>query len=231
MLLNWIDGSCSWRCKSGSWGGTARQSGPCQPIKQAFPTSSLSRGEHDVSRLPLLPFCPPIPRFTCLRTAAGVSTGLACPRGKPTAPPDHSCWSQEWAIETTEAHRICKPLSDSQRINSPAIGPPFLARTCSLQPAACRAQPAQCASARRPEAVDTRTNAQRQQRDGRSLQKVIRKVWLFGSRRFSYTPFGFSSGLWATPQSSTSRPGVCLWMYNFVQTVQTRSLAVEAINP
>jgi hypothetical protein len=171
--------------------GQLARAAPASQSSRRFGRPASAGVSTNVSRLPLLPFCPPIPRFTCLRTAAGVSTGLACPRGKPTAPPDHSCWSQEWAIETTEAHRICKPLSDSQRIKSPAIGPPFLVRTCSLQPAACRAQPAQSASARRPEAVDTRTNAQRQQRDGRSLQKVIRKVWLFGRRRFSYTPFWF----------------------------------------
>lgn len=149
---------CFWRCNSGSLGGgTARQIGPCQPIKQPFPTSCLGRGGRAVSCLPLLP---PNPAFHLPRTAAGVSTGLACLRGTPTAPPDHSCWSQEWAIETTEAHRICKPLFDSQRIKPQKWGCPGGVRTCSLQDPIPNCTGA---SARRPEAVDTH-NPQRQQK-------------------------------------------------------------------
>lgn len=114
-------------------GGTARQDSPCQPIKQPFPTSCLGRGEHAVSCLPLLP---PRSRVSsspgsCWRfDRIGLSALVCAPA--PTAPPDHSCWSQEWAIETTEAHRICKPLFGSQRIRSQPSGP--LVRS-HLQPA------------------------------------------------------------------------------------------------
>lgn len=118
-------------------GGTACQACPGRPLaaNQATVSDLLPR---QGSRTPFLvsPFCPPSPAFHLPRTAAGVSTGLACLRATPKAPPDHSCWSQEWAIETTEARRICKPLFDSQRIKSQQWGASW-----EFAPAACKSPP------------------------------------------------------------------------------------------
>lgn len=216
-------------------GGTACQIGRCQPIKQPFPTCWLGRGEHAVSCLPLLP---PNPAFHLPRTAAGVSTWLACLRGTPTAPPDHSCWSREWAIETTEARRTCKPLFDSQPISSQQWGLGAV-RTCSLREPTCTCT---AASAMPPEAVavDTHTGAngsknsgsdRHEGRDGRSLQKgnkegtgCLRLQALLHPRFLCFWFLVF----WQLRSHPRLVPGVSLSIYNFVQTP---SLAVETITP
>lgn len=158
--------SCFWRCNCGSWGCDSSPDRPL-PANQAAVSDELPRqGGHAVSCLPLLP---PNPAFHLPRTAAGVSTGLACLRGTPTAPPDHSCWSQERAIETTEAHKICKPLFASQRIKYSAMSP---LGSSHLQPAepTCTV-----ASARRPEAVAV--DAHQRQR-----QQKFWRGWARGTR-------------------------------------------------
>lgn len=123
----------------GGWDGLPGlpRSAPGSQSSSRFRPAASAGVLNAVSCLPLLP---PSPAFHLPRTAAGVSTGLACLRATPTAPPDHGCWSQEWAIETTEAHRICKPLFGSQRIKSQQWGASW-----EFAPAACKSPRVQAA--------------------------------------------------------------------------------------
>lgn len=182
-----------------------------------------------VSCLPLPPLLHPA--FHLPRTAAGVSTGLACLRGSPTGPPDHCCWSQERAIETTEAHRICSLYLTRQRIKPQPRGS---APAAQLQSCLCEAE--------RREAVDKINGASRGRlrldwpgtQVGGSSQEVIRKVGCLTFRLISFhltstapscTNVSCVSRKFRSPP--TAQPGV-LTIYNFVQTP---SLAVEEITP
>lgn len=156
------------------------RSAPGSQSSNRFRPVASAGVKNAVSCLPLLP---PGPAFHLPRTAAGVSTGLACLRATPKAPPDHSCWSQEWAIETTEAHRICKPLFGSQRIKSQQWGASW-----EFAPAACKSPPklhslrrqglprqSQSTPTKAPAAAAARTRWTTWPIIGK---KVIRQVWL-----------------------------------------------------
>lgn len=126
--------------------GQLARAGLCQPIKRPFPTSRLGRGEHAVSRLPLLP---PIPRFICLEQLLAFRQDWLARAVSQQLPQITTAGLKNGPLKQRRLTKAAS-LYLTAANQTPAMAPHW-----RFAPAACRAQSAQFLSARCPEAVDT----------------------------------------------------------------------------